>query len=68
MKRYEFFKEGKQLKRLLKVLSESNFAEWLEVVESMFASGVEEFNHEETFVHCYNDDGYYQICVVQCKG
>lgn len=65
MKRDEFFVEGKQIKRLLEKLRKSDFAEWLEIVENMIESGESEFNHEnETFIHCYNDDNYYQICII----
>lgn len=60
----EFYAEGKQFNRLLNKLKNSDFNEWCELVIYMKEHGEEHFEHENTTIYVYQDDGLYQICII----
>lgn len=62
--RKEFFVEGKQFKRLIDKLKNSDFSEWYETIEYMKENNQELFKHENTTCWFYQDCGLYQICIV----
>lgn len=67
IKMKEFFKESKQFKRCMNALINSNFKEWSEIVEYMKDHKEEEYHHENTHIMVYQDDGLYQVCIVETR-
>lgn len=62
--RKEIYLEGKYFKPLIKKLEKSEFACWAENIEYMKEQNIETEYHENTTLHCYQDD-LIQICVVE---